>query len=142
MLQVHPCDRRRTITEQSACFPAVDFSLIESNEDVYWLPDVREANEDLQARGRKFADWLLARSEQSIAVVSHSGFLYNLMQNYGSTCTPKLAQHLHRHFRNCEMRTIVLMDQQPDNLSHDPVSFAGGELDANMQPDAVHMCPE
>jgi hypothetical protein len=34
------------------------FSLqIENDEDVLWVPDVREENESVAARGMKFIDW-------------------------------------------------------------------------------------
>ncbi|KAG2564564.1 hypothetical protein PVAP13_7NG085801 [Panicum virgatum] len=50
-LGVHPCDKRRSITEYRPLFPAIDFSLIENDEDVLWEPDVREANESVALRG-------------------------------------------------------------------------------------------
>ncbi|MCI17105.1 hypothetical protein A2U01_0038252, partial [Trifolium medium] len=54
---VHPCDKRRSITEYQNMFPAIDFSLIEHDEDILWKPDIREENEEVAARGLKFLDW-------------------------------------------------------------------------------------
>ncbi|KAG2391687.1 Phosphoglycerate mutase-like protein [Vigna angularis] len=54
---LHPCDKRRTISEYRNMFPAIDFSLIESEEDILWKPDVREKVEAVSARGLKFLEW-------------------------------------------------------------------------------------
>ncbi|ESR46983.1 hypothetical protein CICLE_v10001706mg [Citrus x clementina] len=56
-LGVHPCDKRRSITEYKSLFPAINFSLIESNDDILWTADVREANEEVAKRGMKFVNW-------------------------------------------------------------------------------------
>uniref|UniRef100_A0A5B6ZBT5 Putative phosphoglycerate mutase-like protein 1 n=1 Tax=Davidia involucrata TaxID=16924 RepID=A0A5B6ZBT5_DAVIN len=56
-LGVHPCDKRRSISEYKPLFPAIDFSLIESDADILWKPDDREKNEELAARGMKFMNW-------------------------------------------------------------------------------------
>ncbi|KAG5543754.1 hypothetical protein RHGRI_016494 [Rhododendron griersonianum] len=56
-LGIHPCDRRRSISEYKPIFPAIDFSLIESDADILWKPDTREKDEELARRGMKFLDW-------------------------------------------------------------------------------------
>ncbi|KAG6421947.1 hypothetical protein SASPL_118507 [Salvia splendens] len=53
-LGVHPCDKRRSISEYQSLFPAVDFSLIESDDDVLWKADVRETKDEVAARGMNF----------------------------------------------------------------------------------------
>lgn len=50
----HPCDKRRRVSEVSPSFPAVDFSLLESDEDTLWLPDYRENKEEIKRRGLEF----------------------------------------------------------------------------------------
>ncbi|KAJ6335393.1 hypothetical protein OIU78_012093 [Salix suchowensis] len=50
-LGVHPCDKRRTISENRSRFPTIDFSLIESDEDILWKTDARETDEEIAARG-------------------------------------------------------------------------------------------
>ncbi|KAL5988398.1 hypothetical protein ACLOJK_036162 [Asimina triloba] len=67
-LGVHPCDKRRSINEYRTLFPAIDFSLIESDEDILWTAETREANEDVAARGMKFMNWLWTRKEKEIAI--------------------------------------------------------------------------
>ncbi|KAJ1396561.1 hypothetical protein SESBI_32485 [Sesbania bispinosa] len=47
-LGVHPCDKRRSISEYQLLFPAIDFSMIDSNEDIWWKSNVRETRKNLQ----------------------------------------------------------------------------------------------
>ncbi|CAH1417441.1 unnamed protein product [Lactuca virosa] len=96
-LGVHPCDRRRSISEYKPMFPAIDFSLIENEGDVLWTPDTREKNEDVAARGVKFMKWLLTREEKEIAVVTHSGFLFHTLAAYGDDCHPTLKKEMSKH---------------------------------------------
>ncbi|KAM3393060.1 hypothetical protein ACQJBY_013966 [Aegilops geniculata] len=124
-LGVHPCDKRSSITKYRTLFPAIDFSLIENDEDVLWEPDVRETNEAVALRGMKFFDWLWTREEKEIAIVSHSGFLYHTLNMYGKECHPTIAEELGKHFANCELRSMVLVDRS--NLGSDAsrYNFAG-----------------
>ncbi|KAK3145194.1 hypothetical protein QOZ80_4AG0325220 [Eleusine coracana subsp. coracana] len=110
-LGVHPCDQRRSISEYRTLFPAIDFSLIENDEDVLWEPDVREANETVATRGMKFIDWLWTREENEIAIVSHSGFLFHTLSMYSKECHPAIQQEVSKHFANCELRSMVLVDR-------------------------------
>ncbi|WOL04249.1 phosphoglycerate mutase-like protein 1 isoform X1 [Canna indica] len=110
-LGVHPCDQRRSISEYHPIFPAIDFSLVENDEDMLWKPDVREADEELAARGVKFLNWLWTRKEKEIAVVSHSGFLYHTLKMFGSDCHPIIKKEIGKHFANCELRSMVLVDR-------------------------------
>ncbi|PUZ46003.1 hypothetical protein GQ55_7G012300 [Panicum hallii var. hallii] len=120
-LGVHPCDKRRSITEYRPLFPAIDFSLIENDEDVLWEPDVREANESVALRGMKFIDWLWTREEKEIAIVSHSGFLYHTLSMYSKECHPTIRDEVGKHFANCELRSMVLVDRSM--LGSDPPGF-------------------
>lgn len=119
-LGVHPCDKRRSITEYRSLFPAIDFSLIENDEDVLWEADIRERNEDLAARGMKFINWLWTRKEKEIAIVTHSGFLYHTLSMYGKNCHPSIKDEICKHFANCELRSMVLVDRSM--LGSDPSS--------------------
>ncbi|KAL0352585.1 UNVERIFIED_CONTAM: Phosphoglycerate mutase-like protein 2 [Sesamum calycinum] len=95
-LGVHWCDKRRSISEYKPLFPAIDFSLIESDDDTLWKLDVREANEDLGARGLKFLNWLSTRKETNIAVVTHSGFLVHTLAAFGDDCHPSVKNEICR----------------------------------------------
>ncbi|XP_044963986.1 phosphoglycerate mutase-like protein 1 [Hordeum vulgare subsp. vulgare] len=110
-LGVHPCDKRSSVTEYRALFPAIDFSLIENDEDVLWEPDVREAIDVVAARGMKFLDWLWTREENEIAIVTHSSFLDFTLNKYSKECHPTIAEDMRKRFANCELRSMVLVDR-------------------------------
>ncbi|KAK8448346.1 hypothetical protein SEVIR_7G034500v4 [Setaria viridis] len=110
-LGVHPCDKRRSITEYCTLFPAIDFSLIENDEDVLWVPDVRETFESLAERGMKFIDWLWTREEKEIAIVTHSGLLCHTLRMYSKECHPTVRHEVSKYFSNCELRSLVLVDR-------------------------------
>jgi broad specificity phosphatase PhoE len=110
-LGVHPCDRRSNITKYRELFPAIDFSLIETDEDVLWKPDIREEDKDIATRGVKFFNWLSTRKEKEIAVVTHSGFLYQTLNSFGNDCDPSVKNEISKKFVNCELRSFVLVDK-------------------------------
>ncbi|WOL19342.1 hypothetical protein Cni_G28140 [Canna indica] len=110
-LGVHPCDKRRSISECRELFPAIDFSLIENDEDILWKADVREPNEEVAARGVKFINWLWTRKENEIAIVSHSGFFFHTLKKFGGDCHPIVKEEIGKHFSNCELRSMVLVDR-------------------------------
>ncbi|PIA51864.1 hypothetical protein AQUCO_01000034v1 [Aquilegia coerulea] len=68
-LGVRPCDKRRSITEYLPLFPAIDFSLVESDEDIWWKPDIREPNEGVAARGMKFLNCFTNCELRSMVIV-------------------------------------------------------------------------
>eukprot|EP01062_Namystynia_karyoxenos_P066605 TRINITY_DN60510_c0_g1_i1.p1 TRINITY_DN60510_c0_g1~~TRINITY_DN60510_c0_g1_i1.p1 ORF type:complete len:288 (+),score=125.51 TRINITY_DN60510_c0_g1_i1:82-864(+) len=72
----HTCDRRRDTEEVARDFPAVDASTL-APKDPVWTED-RETKAAVAERGRRFMAWLKGRSEKSIAVASHSAFLFVL----------------------------------------------------------------
>ncbi|KAM0932198.1 putative histidine phosphatase superfamily, clade-1 [Dioscorea sansibarensis] len=110
-LGVNACDKRRNISEYKLLFPAIDFSLIENEEDILWEADKRESNEALAARGLRFINWLWTRQEKEIAIVTHSAFLECTLQMYGNDCHPSIKNEISKHFANCELRSMVLVDR-------------------------------
>ncbi|KAK9166161.1 hypothetical protein Scep_001352 [Stephania cephalantha] len=135
-LGVRPCDSRRSISEYGPLFPAIDFSLIEDDEDVWWKADVREPNEDVAARGMKFLNWLWTREEKEIAVVTHSGFLFHTLKEYGKGCHPMMKEEICKHFANCELRSMVLVDRNmvgkdPPVTNYPGKIPAGSDLPSN-----------
>ncbi|KAK2987420.1 hypothetical protein RJ640_018557 [Escallonia rubra] len=144
---VHPCDRRRSISEYTCLFPAVDFSVasthshiikrtfkaivqvyvlcpfvdyhffqIESDEDVLWKAEIRETKEELAARGMKFMNWLWTRKEKEIAIVTHSGFLSHTLRAFGDNCHPLVKDEICKHFSNCELRSMVIVDTSHSSM--------------------------
>ncbi|KAH1103335.1 hypothetical protein AAZX31_13G236100 [Glycine max] len=109
-LGVRPCDKRRSISEYQSLFPAIDFSLIDSNEDTWWKADVRETKEELAARGRKFMNWLGTRKEKEIAIVTHRALLLHTLSAFGNYSHPLEKKELSKPFANCELRSMVIVD--------------------------------
>ncbi|MFS7949287.1 putative histidine phosphatase superfamily, clade-1 [Helianthus anomalus] len=122
---INPCDRRRSISEYKPMFPAIDFSLIETDRDVWWSPKTREKPEDVVARGLKFMKWLLTREEKEIAVVSHGGFLFHTLGAYGDDCHPTLKKEMSILFNNCELRSMVIVDQSMIGSDTSKTDFPG-----------------
>ncbi|KAM3393062.1 hypothetical protein ACQJBY_013966 [Aegilops geniculata] len=124
-LSVLTSDKRSSITRYRTLFPAIDFSLIENDEDVLWGPDVVETDESVVARGMNFFDWLWTREEKEIAIVTHCGFLYHTLNTYGKGCHPTVAEELGKVFANCELRSMVLVDRSKLGSDTSTYNFAG-----------------
>ncbi|KAF4381422.1 hypothetical protein G4B88_029777 [Cannabis sativa] len=128
-LGVHPCDKRRSISEYQYLFPAVDFSLasvvIESDEDVLWNATVRETKEEVAARGLKFLNWLWTRQEKEIAIVTHSGFLFHTLKVCGDDCHPLVKKEIGKHFANCELRSMVIVDKSMAGSDPSTTNYPG-----------------
>lgn len=123
----HPCDKRRSISFLKTKFPAIDFSLIKTDEDTWWKAEVRESAEEVYTRARVFLQWLIDRPETRIVVVSHSSFLYHMSHLFGDDLSDVVRRELQQGFRNAEMRTVVIGDRQggPNYNGHN-TNFAGG----------------
>jgi broad specificity phosphatase PhoE len=100
------CDGRSDRSLLQEAFPAVDFSELTNENDPMWA-EKEAASGELKCRERavRFAEWLMARSERHIAVVSHGHFLRHLMaelapEQDAAAQPPRL--------RNAEMRQMVL----------------------------------
>ncbi|KAL6517567.1 hypothetical protein OROMI_033268 [Orobanche minor] len=124
-LGVHPCDKRRSISEYQSLFPAVDFSLIESDDDSLWKADVRETKEEVATRGLTFFNWLLKRKEKEIAIVTHSGFLFHTLAALGNDCHPLVKKEISSHFANCELRSMVIVDRSMDGSDSSSTNYPG-----------------
>ncbi|ONM19133.1 Phosphoglycerate mutase-like protein [Zea mays] len=99
--------------------------LIENDGDVLWEPDVRETNEAVALRGMKFMDWLWTREEKEIAIVSHSGFLFHTLSMYSKECHPTIRDEVSKHFANCELRSMVLVDRSMLGSYSSRFNYAG-----------------
>jgi broad specificity phosphatase PhoE len=109
---LHPCDRRKPISEHKKTYPHVDFGQIKDNEDkLYRLFPQRERESDVTIRARKFMQWLKQRPESEIIVVSHHKYLQMLFRELIAT-TDEATSNV--DFTNCEMRTFVI-DLSPEN---------------------------
>lgn len=124
-LGVHPCDKRRSVSEYKPLFPAINFSEIDNDDDVLWKADYREKNEEVAARGMKFLNWLLTRKEKEIAIVSHSGFLYHTLSAFGDDCHVSVKNEICRHFANCELRSMVIVDRNMFRSDSSATNYPG-----------------
>ena len=100
---VHVCDKRRPKSRQEQEFPMVDFSLLESDEDVLFLDDRRETKIEVADRAYKFMEWLSQRPEKHVGVSSHSGWLLTV---FNANC--QCDESLKGWFQTGEMRSVKL----------------------------------
>mmetsp|Transcript_14541 Transcript_14541/g.27944 ORF Transcript_14541/g.27944 Transcript_14541/m.27944 type:complete len:306 (-) Transcript_14541:341-1258(-) len=129
MIGVHPCDKRRDLAYYKRNFPAVDFSLVDSEQDELWRADERETRPEIQARAVRFLQWVMTRSERHIAVVTHSAFLTRgLLPQFGQEFHQDVNKDMQEYVQNCEMRSMVLVDGNGGGglRKDDPLWFAGG----------------
>lgn len=57
--------------------------------------------------------------------MSHSSFLHFMMTNFGGTASSTVQGELHRWYENCELRSIVVVDEQANSKGSDPHHFPG-----------------
>jgi broad specificity phosphatase PhoE len=102
---LHPCDRRRPITEHMEHYPHIDFSLVLSDDDPLYHQYTceREPDAHVALRARKFLEWLANRQEKEIIVVTHSAFLRALFRLVLDAEESEKAQ-----FSNCELRSYLV----------------------------------
>ncbi|XP_024400430.1 phosphoglycerate mutase-like protein [Physcomitrium patens] len=124
-LGIHPCDRRQDITTLQTQYPAVDFTDILSDQDIHWKPDTREQPQEVRYRARGFANWLLNQTEQKIAVVSHSGFIWEFTRLFGADLSRQVKEELQGGYANCEVRSVLLVDKVGIEQPFGKTDFAG-----------------
>lgn len=100
---VHICDKRRPTSLQAQEFPMVDFSLLETEEDVLFRNDRRETKLELGNRIYNFFEWLYTRPETHVAVASHSGWLFTI---FNAFC--ECEESLKPWFQTGELRSVKL----------------------------------
>eukprot|EP01038_Epipyxis_sp_PR26KG_P005051 gene5051-7049_t len=99
---LHPCDRRKSISEHKLIYNYIDFSFIENDKDpLYHLYTQREPNHKVVERGNEFMKWLSDQTEDDIIVVTHSAFLRHLFNE-----VIQVDERDKAHFENCEMRSF------------------------------------
>ncbi|CAH8357800.1 unnamed protein product [Eruca vesicaria subsp. sativa] len=103
---LYPCDRRESISTRRICFPEIDFTMVESDEDALWREEERENLEEVSARGLRFLKWLWERPEKEIAVVSHGIFLQQTLRALHEKLSVPLEDSVLTRFANCELRSI------------------------------------
>lgn len=84
---VHVCDKRSPKEDIMDLYPSVDFGTIVPGPDALFS-EIRETEEELAARGKKFFLSLVDRPESSFAVFTHSSFLFNTLSRAFQTPDP------------------------------------------------------
>jgi len=123
------CDSRRPRSQAASAFPALDFSLVNDEEDQLWQPGHVEPEEEVVLRGRQFLQWLMTLPDTNIAVVTHSAFLWFTLLGFGVEFVRPVRERLQRWYENCEMRSVVLSDGGAMALPlgrYEDSDFAGG----------------
>lgn len=100
---VHICDKRRPTSRQAKEFPQIDFSLLESEDDVIFQKDHRESKAEVGERVYQFMEWLSKRPEKHVAISSHSGWLLTV---FNGIC--ECNESLKGWFQTGEMRSVKL----------------------------------
>ena len=111
----HTCDGRRSRSALAKEFPHVNFGEVAEEEDEMWHhkedpPNGTHFPEYSQlclARGTRLLEWLWARPEADVAVVSHWVFLRHLLH-------PFPHRTLQAKFENAEQRFVTLLPAEAD----------------------------
>jgi broad specificity phosphatase PhoE len=101
---VHVCDKRRPKSRQEKEFPMIDFSLLETDEDIIWSEHQRETKIDVAKRIYNFLDWLECRQEKHVGVSSHSAWLLTTFNANLDVDDERLTDW----FQTGEMRSAIL----------------------------------
>ncbi|KAK8580446.1 hypothetical protein V6N12_070720 [Hibiscus sabdariffa] len=96
--------------------------MMDGEEDSMWNPDVRESEEEMDARMLLFMEWLWTRPEQEIVIVSHGIILQKILHVLGNDCHPTVKSALCKRFHNCELRSVVIVDKSL-NEADPPLMF-------------------
>ncbi|KAK9817117.1 hypothetical protein WJX72_009798 [[Myrmecia] bisecta] len=123
------CDRRADVKIPAKDFPGIDLTRIPAGPDQVYDKHAPESEHAVQERSAKFLQWLMARPESEIAVVTHCAFLFLTLAPFGHECAAQLTEQLHRSFENCEMRSVIMADAAgaavvPPNVTHFPGGHA------------------
>lgn len=101
---LHPCDRRRPISELEKYYPHVDFSSIASDRDTLYT-DERESDDTVNERCKAFMEHLSQRKEKELIVVGHSAYFDQLFTQIVNT---ENSREQYIRFKNCEMRSFII----------------------------------
>jgi broad specificity phosphatase PhoE len=101
---VHVCDKRRPRSRQAKEFPSIDFSQLETEEDVIFQENERETKLQLANRIYQFLEWLEAREESHVGVSSHSAWL---LTTFNANMVVE-DENLREWFQTGELRSVIL----------------------------------
>ena len=158
------CDGRRPISAIIKEFPDFDFSevgcspnprpehstcltlhltamcppQVEHDEDVFYSGNERESDEHCCERAVAFLQWLNARPEKCIAVVTHSSFLRHLFTQFGGNLASDDQDALQRMAGNCELRSVVMCSHGVKESKAVPKMTRGAAPPSDVRMGSVH----
>ncbi|GKV26588.1 hypothetical protein SLEP1_g35858 [Rubroshorea leprosula] len=68
---------------------------------------------------------LWTRKEKEIAIVTHSGFLLHTLSAFGNDCHPLVKKEICKHFANCELRSMVIVDRSMIGSDSSTTNYPG-----------------
>ncbi|KAJ4823726.1 hypothetical protein Tsubulata_044049, partial [Turnera subulata] len=95
-LGVHPCDRRRTITEYQGLFPEIDFSLASIKSSLWHL-------------NKEIINRLWTRQEKEIAIVTHDRFLQNTLEALVNDSNPSVRSEMCKRCRRSYLLIVCFI---------------------------------
>lgn len=93
----------------------------------------------MQYRAAAFANWLCKQTEQRIAVVAHSGFIWEFTRLFGEDLTGKVRGELQEGYANCELRSVVLVDKRALGSCLEGQIFPGARRNTSLVSDVVEI---
>ncbi|XP_062073843.1 phosphoglycerate mutase-like protein 1 isoform X2 [Humulus lupulus] len=116
LLGVKLHEKRRSVSEYQSLFPTIDFSLVESDEDILWKPDIRETRDEIVVRGQNFFNWLWTRKEEQIAIVTHFIFLFENLRAFCSNkdCHPSVTTEISARYMTA-LGKCILIGPRPES---------------------------
>ena len=72
---LHTCNRRKNKSDLINLFPTIDFTNLDSNEDLMWSDCESETIDELLQRMNKMYDFIEKTNYKNIALVGHNSFI-------------------------------------------------------------------
>ena len=72
---LHTCNRRKNKSDLINLFPTIDFTNLDSNEDLMWSNTESETIDELLQRMNKMYDFIEKTDYKNIALVGHNSFI-------------------------------------------------------------------
>jgi broad specificity phosphatase PhoE len=109
MMGVHTCDARNPLADVRRDFPQLCLSELEKQgvpEIDDFNPTEREDSKAVCARAHDLLLWLRARSEREVALVTHSAFLFTMLNAVVESDAAAAGEGIRAWFETGELRTI------------------------------------
>jgi broad specificity phosphatase PhoE len=106
---LHPCDRRKPVSQHKVNFPHINYDLVEHDIDpLYYKYDGREDADNVTKRAFEFFEFLSTREEKEIIVVTHSAYLRHMFEQNIEMKDKGEEKERYGYFHNCEMKSYII----------------------------------